>query len=127
MALPENTVYENLVFWARIKSIPRNLIESEVKAVMQKLGLAASRNTLISSLHIETRKKVCIAIALLNNPQIIIMDEPTSGLDTASRESFRGIIREMKQDKKTVIFTTQFLDDADHFVDRLAILSEGYY
>ena len=126
-ALPQNTIHENLVFWARIKNVPRNLIDSEVDTMMQKLGLVHSRNALISSLSVEIRKRLCIAIALLNNPQIIIMDEPTSGLDAASRETFRGIIREMKRDQKTVIFTTQFLDDAEQFVDRLTILSEGFY
>jgi len=121
LALSDNTVYENLMFWTRIKNVPRDKIQSEVNKAMERLGLKASRNTIISKLSIENRKKLCIAIALLNDPKVVVMDEPTSGLDAASRKIFREIIGEMKRDKKTVIFTTQFLDDAEHFVDRLAI------
>jgi len=125
ISLPDNTIHENLMFWARIKDVPGNIIQSEVNAVLQKFGLFALRNALASTLSIEERKKLSVAISILNHPQIVLMDEPTSGLDAASREIFRNIIREMKRDQKTVIFTTQFLDDAEHFVDRLAILSEG--
>jgi len=123
IALPDNTVYENLEFWARIKGVQN--IQLEVENVIQRLGLSQSKNSLISAVSIEIRKRICLAISLLTDPQIIILDEPTSGLDPASREMFRGLLAEMKRDQKTVIFTTQYLDDAEHYVDRLAILSEG--
>jgi len=125
LALTENTVYQNLIFIAKLRIRDISEITLRVEEVMNKLDLAGLKDKIACDLSPEQRKKLSIAIALLNNPQVIIMDEPTSGLDVITRRVVWQIIKELKENGKTVIFTTQFLDDAEELANRLAILSKG--
>ena len=119
------SIYDNLIFYAKIKGISDDLIEFEAGRVMVKLNLLPFKNSLISKMSGGRKRKVSFAIALLGNPKIIIMDEPTSGMDRVTRKLFWELIETLKQEKKTVIFTTQFLDEAESLSDRIAILSKG--
>lgn len=74
-----NTVYENLSFFAEIKKIPAERIEEEIERVMTKLGLNTFRDMPAINLSGGFKRKLNVAIALLNDPKIILMDEPTSG------------------------------------------------
>ena len=75
----ENTVFENLSFFAAVKNIPSGKVESEICRVMTKLDLAQYKDMPAKKLSGGFKRKLNIGIALLNNPNIIIMDEPTSG------------------------------------------------
>jgi len=77
--LTNNTVYENLAFFAEIKKIPQPRIETEVQKVMTRLGMTNYRDMPVSHLSGGFKRKLNVAIALLKDPKIIIMDEPTSG------------------------------------------------
>jgi len=121
------TIYDNLVFFAKLKGISDDLIEFEVGRVMVKLNLLPFRKSLINQMSGGWKRKLSFAIALLGNPKIIIMDEPTSGMDRVTRKLFWDLIETLKQEKKTVIYTTQFLDEAELLSDRITILSKGNY
>jgi len=123
--IKEISVYENLKFFAKIKGVPSDEVESEVNTVMHKLNLTLYRDSLVHKMSAGWRRKVSFAIALLNNPKIIIMDEPSSGMDRISRNLFWDLVKTLKQEKKTIIFTTQFLDEAEGLSDRIAVLSRG--
>ena len=125
--IKEISVYENLKFFAKIKGVPSDEVESEVNTVMHKLNLTLYRDSLVHKMSAGWRRKVSFAIALLNNPKIIIMDEPSSGMDRISRNLFWDLVKTLKQEKKTIIFTTQFLDEAEGLSDRIAVLSRGKY
>ena len=75
----ENTVFENLSFFASIKNLPAGEVESEIYRVMAKLDLTQYKDMPAKKLSGGWKRKLNIGIALLNNPNIIIMDEPTSG------------------------------------------------
>jgi len=119
------TIYDNLVFFAKFKGISEDLIEFEVGRVMVKLNLLPFKNSLIHKMSGGWKRKVSFAIALLGNPKIIIMDEPTSGMDRITRNLFWKLIETLKEEKKTIIYTTQFLDEAESLSDRIAVLSKG--
>jgi len=123
--LMENTVYQNLCFFAEIKKIPTEQFKTEIERVINKLGLDPFRNVAAKKLSGGFKRKLNIAIALLNDPKIIIMDEPTSGMDPVSRRNFWEIIKKLKQENKTIVLTTQFLDEAEELADRIAIMSQG--
>jgi len=84
--LTQNTVYENLSFFAEIKGVHKDKIDSEIKRVMSRLKLTSFQNTLVSQLSGGWKRKLSIAISLLNDPKIIIMDEPTSGKSKARQQ-----------------------------------------
>jgi len=78
-ALEQNTVYENLEFFAGIKKVPKHQIQTEINRVLSKFDLTDFQHIQASQLSGGWKRKLNIAIALINDPQIIIMDEPTSG------------------------------------------------
>jgi len=79
MVISNNTVAGNLSFFARMKGVPKETIEAEITRVLIKLDLKQYRDTLACQLSEGLKRKLNIAIALLNDPKILIMDEPTSG------------------------------------------------
>ena len=78
--LLDNTVYENLEYFAEAKGVPKAHIPEEIDRVLIKLNLTSFKNIFASKLEGGFKRKLSIAIALLNNPKIVIMDEPTSGI-----------------------------------------------
>jgi ABC-2 type transport system ATP-binding protein len=71
------------------------------------------------------RRKLDLAMTLVGRPQIIFLDEPTTGLDPRSRRTMWNIVRELVADGMTIFLTTQYLDEADHLSDRIAVLDRG--
>lgn len=124
-ALENNTVHENLRFFAEIKNVPKHIIQPEINRVLYKFDLAQYQDLQASQLTGGSRRKLNIAIALVNNPNIIILDEPTSGMDPVTRREYWEIIRKLKRENKTILITTQFLNEAEELCDRIAILSKG--
>jgi len=108
IALTENTVYQNLIFMARIKNMDKFARDTEIKRTMEKLSLESFKDKMVSDLTQEQRKRLSIAIAILNNPQIIILDEPTSGLDPITRRVVWKIIEELKKMRKLLCLQRSF-------------------
>lgn len=71
------------------------------------------------------RQRLAVALALVNNPQIVFLDEPTTGLDPAARRSLWGIIENLRRDGRTVVLTTHYMEEAEVLCDRLAIVDHG--
>ena len=71
------------------------------------------------------RQRVLLAVALVNNPEIIFLDEPTTGLDPQSRRNFWHLIESIKAQGKTVVLTTHYMDEAEHLCDQLLIVDSG--
>ncbi len=72
------------------------------------------------------RQRLLLAVALVNDPQVIFMDEPTTGLDPSARHSFWGIVRNIKASGKTLILTTHYMEEADLLCDELIIMDHGH-
>ncbi len=71
------------------------------------------------------KQRLLLAIALVNNPEIIFLDEPTTGLDPQARQNFWQLIRNIKQEKKTVVLTTHYMEEAAELCDAIAIMDHG--
>ncbi|MDH5326688.1 MAG: ABC transporter ATP-binding protein [Gammaproteobacteria bacterium] len=71
------------------------------------------------------RQRVLLAIALINDPEIIFLDEPTTGLDPQSRRNFWDLINQIKQDNKTILITTHYMEEAHALCDEIAIMDHG--
>ncbi len=130
--LPELTYYykfltaeELLRFYARIFCIPRNEIEPRMDAVLKLVELEHARTRLIKTYSKGMQQRVGLAQALINNPDLLILDEPTSGLDPLGRMKVREIIQRLKNEGKTVFFSSHELGEVETVCDRVAILNEG--
>ncbi len=130
--LPELTYYykflnteELLRFYARIFRIPRRQREERINAVLKLVGLEEARKRLIKTYSKGMQQRVGLAQALINNPDLLILDEPTSGLDPLGRMKVREIIQRLKDEGKTVFFSSHELGEVETVCDRVAILHEG--
>ncbi|MGO8696941.1 MAG: ABC transporter ATP-binding protein [Limisphaerales bacterium] len=130
--LPEMTYYykflnaeELLRFYATIFNIPRERIGGLVDAALKLVDLEHARKRLIKTYSKGMQQRVGLAQALVNNPDLLILDEPTSGLDPLGRMKVREIIQRLKNEGKTVFFSSHELGEVETVCDWVAILHEG--
>jgi ABC-2 type transport system ATP-binding protein len=130
--LPELTYYykflnaqELLRFYARIFRIPRAERDQRIDTVLKLVELDGARRRLIKTYSKGMQQRVGLAQALINNPDLLILDEPTSGLDPVGRMKVREIIQRLKEQGKTVFFSSHELGEVETVCDRVAILHEG--
>jgi ABC-2 type transport system ATP-binding protein len=114
---------ENLVLVARLRHLqdPGKIADDLLKRF--SLTEAAARK--VSTYSGGMRRRLDIAMSLIGDPQVIFLDEPTSGLDPQARLEVWRTIRELAEHDTTVLLTTQYLDEAEHLADRIAILHGG--
>ena len=130
--LPEMTYYykfltteELLGFYARIFKIPKAERKERIDAVLQLVEMEGSRKRQIKTYSKGMQQRVGLAQALINNPDLLILDEPTSGLDPLGRMKVREVIQRLKEQGKTVFFSSHELGEVETVCDRVAILHEG--
>jgi ABC-2 type transport system ATP-binding protein len=120
-ALPDRIkVWEALDLFA---SITPDALDWQV--LLEQWGLAEKRKSTFSSLSGGQRQRLFIALALVNNPQIVFLDEMTTGLDPAARRVAWDLIRSIRDRGTTVVLVTHFMDEAEKLCDRLAIVDRG--
>ncbi len=130
--LPELTYYykflsaeELLRLYATIFGIPRPKMDGLVDAALKLVDLEHARKRLIKTYSKGMQQRIGLAQALVNNPDLLILDEPTSGLDPIGRMKVREIIQRLKNEGKTVFFSSHELGEVETVCDRVAILHEG--
>ena len=130
--LPELTYYykflsaeEILRFYAKIFRIPKKEIEPRIDSVLKLVELQDARRRPIKTYSKGMQQRVGLAQALINDPHLLILDEPTSGLDPIGRMKVREIIQRLKQQGKTVFFSSHELGEVETVCDRVAILNAG--
>jgi ABC-2 type transport system ATP-binding protein len=97
-----------------------------VDEVIGLTGLGAKQKSFVGTLSGGQRQRLALAVALLNQPQILFLDEPTTGLDPHSRFDFWNILKELKeQGETTLILTTHYMEEAETLCDRIIIMDEG--
>jgi len=119
------TVEELLRFYARIFGIPRREADKRIDQLLRLVELEAVRNRPIKTYSKGMQQRVGLAQALINNPELLILDEPTSGLDPIGRMKVREIIQRLKNEGKTVFFSSHELGEVETVCDRVGILHEG--
>jgi ABC-2 type transport system ATP-binding protein len=93
--------------------------------LLQRLQLWDKRNSFYETLSGGQKQRLALALALVNDPQLLFLDEPTTGLDPQIRLEIHGLIEEMKSEKRTVVLTTHYIEEAERLCDRVAIIDEG--
>ncbi len=131
--LPEMTYYykfltaeELLHFYAKIFGLSRAQANQRVDEALKLVELDAARKRLIKTYSKGMQQRVGLAQALINNPDLLILDEPTSGLDPLGRMKVRGIIQRLKNEGKTVFFSSHELGEVETVCDRVAIVADGH-
>ena len=119
------TAEELLRFYARIFGIPRAEADRRIDQLLKLVELESARQRPIKTYSKGMQQRVGLAQALINDPDLLILDEPTSGLDPLGRMKVREIIQRLKEQGKTVFFSSHELGEVETVCDRVAILHEG--
>src|SRR5665647_1721818 len=120
-ALPTHiTVAEALDLFASFYATP-----ADWRPLLPRLGLEDKRDTYVEKLSGGQRQRVFIALALINDPELVFLDELTTGLDPQSRLAIWDVIREIRDGGATVVLTTHFMEEAERLCDRVAIIDHG--
>ncbi len=93
--------------------------------LLKRLQLWDKRNTFYTKLSGGQKQRVALALALLNDPQLLFLDEPTTGLDPQVRLEIHSLIQELKDNRRTIVLTTHYIEEAERLCDRVAIIDEG--
>ena len=93
--------------------------------LLQRFGLTDKAEGPFDSLSAGQRQRLALALAFVNNPELVFLDEPTTGLDAQSRRELHGEIRQMKRDGHTVLLTTHYMEEAETLCDRVAVIHQG--
>ncbi|MGO8764814.1 MAG: ABC transporter ATP-binding protein [Limisphaerales bacterium] len=130
--LPEMTYYykfltaeELLRFYSKIFGLAAAEAERRIDNVLKLVELEPARKRLIKTYSKGMQQRVGLAQALINNPDLLILDEPTSGLDPLGRMKVREIIQRLKNEGKTVFFSSHELGEVETVCDRVAIIHQG--
>src|ERR1700683_3588130 len=113
-------VWEAVDLWASLYSKPVNS-----GRLLEQLGLANKRNAWFMTLSGGQKQRLFIALALINDPEVVFLDELTTGLDPQSRRTIWDLVRGIRERGKTVFLTTHLMEEAERLCDRVAIIEHG--
>jgi len=119
------TAKELLTFFASISGLNRREIPTLTEACLRKVGLADNAKQKLSTFSKGMLQRVGLAQAIIHNPDLVILDEPMSGLDPVGRAQVKEIIRSLKKEGKTVLFSSHILSDIEDLSDRILIIENG--
>jgi lipooligosaccharide transport system ATP-binding protein len=116
---------ENLRVFGRYHLLAKSEIEARAQELLDFLGLRSHATVPVVQLSGGFKRRLAIALSLMNRPELLILDEPTTGLDPAVRQVLWQRIRDLRAAGTTVLLTTHYMEEAEQLCDRLVILSEG--
>jgi lipooligosaccharide transport system ATP-binding protein len=122
---PDFTVAENLIVFGRYFGLLDRDIRPRIPALLEFAGLGGRAQARIQTLSGGMRRRLTLARALVNDPQLVFMDEPTTGLDPQARHLIWERLRRLTQEGKTLVLTTHFMEEAERLCHRLAIMDHG--
>jgi len=117
---PELTVEETLRTFA---ALFRRRVD--LRPLLERFALSEKRRSRVKDLSGGQKQRLSVAVALVNDPEVVFLDEPTTGLDPQARHVLWDLVREMKGEGKTVILTTHYMEEAEALCDRVAIMDHG--
>lgn len=122
---PEFSVFQNLLHFAHHYRLVGKTARHRVGELLHKVGLQDYGKYRIDELSGGLRRRVVLARALINHPQVVFLDEPTTGLDPDARQDFWKLVSDLKQEGCGVLLTTHYMDEAQRLCDRLLLLQQG--
>jgi lipooligosaccharide transport system ATP-binding protein len=121
----ELNVGENLHVYGRFFGLPRDVIRRRTDELLDFVQLAERREARVDSLSGGMKRRLTIARALVNEPELMLLDEPTTGLDPQARHALWDRLYRLKQRGVTLVLTTHYMDEAEQLCDRLVIMDRG--
>jgi len=118
------TVVENIQFFGGIYGLSKKEIQQRTPGLIEKLGLTAESDKLVSSLPLGWKQKLAFSVAIFHHPEIVFLDEPTGGVDPITRRQFWDLIYEASDNGITIFVTTHYMDEAS-YCHRITMMVDG--
>lgn len=122
---PDFTVTENLLVYGRYFRVPDSLLRERIPSLLEFAGLSGRADAKIQHLSGGMKRRLALARALVNDPDLIFLDEPTTGLDPQARHLIWDRLKQLLAQGKTILLTTHFMDEAERLCNRLSIMDHG--
>ncbi len=122
---PDFTVTENLLIYGRYFGLSDALINSRIPGLLEFAALTSKADSKITTLSGGMKRRLTLARALINDPELLFLDEPTTGLDPQARHVIWQGLRRLTHQGKTILLTTHFMEEAERLCDRLIIMDHG--
>ena len=122
---PDFTVRENLLVYGRYFGLAKAEVEARLPRLLEYAALEARADSRIQELSGGMKRRLVLARALVNDPELLFLDEPTTGLDPQARHLMWERLRVLLRQGKTILLTTHFMDEAERLCDRLKIIDHG--
>ncbi len=121
----DRTVYEQMMYFGKLKGLDKRTCEKRIDDLLNRLDASEYKNSKLDSLSKGNKQKIQLAVAVINNPDIVIFDEPFSGLDPVSSRLLKKLIEDFVGEGKIVIFSSHEMSYAEEFCQKIAILHNG--
>jgi ABC-2 type transport system ATP-binding protein len=119
------TPEENLEYFGVLRGLSQQTARQRAKTLLERFELIEKRRSLVQTLSRGMQQKLAIAVALIHDPQLLLLDEPTLGLDIEATQSVKRLVREIAAEGRAILLTTHQLDIAEELSDRVAIINGG--
>jgi len=116
---------DNLHIFGRYHLIPKDILTRRVDELLDFLELNSHADMQVIKLSGGFKRRLAVAMSLINEPELLILDEPTTGLDPAVRHALWAKVRSLKADGKTILLTTHYMDEAERLCDQVMIIVDG--
>ena len=123
---PDFSVIENITIYARYFGLRPDVMRHEIDELLNLVELSDRRHSRVSTLSGGMKRRLTIARALVNDPELLVLDEPTTGLDPQARHLVWALIHGLKRSGKTIILTTHYLEEAERLCDNLVLIDHGH-
>ncbi|HET6871625.1 MAG TPA: ABC transporter ATP-binding protein [Sporolactobacillaceae bacterium] len=119
------SAYENLVFFGEMQGVRGRVLKQRIDEVLEQTGLSDRAKEAVKTFSGGMKRRINIAVALLHKPKLLILDEPTVGIDPQSRNRIFEIIRALKKEGVTIIYSTHYMEEVEALCDHIAIIDHG--
>ena len=116
---------ENVAFFGSVYGLAGARLAERVKAAIEFVGLADRRRDRVSTYSGGMKRRLNLAVALVHDPELILLDEPTVGVDPQSRNLIFENVRHLREAGKTIVYTTHYIEEAERLCDRVGIIDHG--
>ena len=122
---PDFTVVENLLVYGRYFGLREQDVRARIPSLLEFAGLESRAGSRIQALSGGMKRRLALARALVNDPDLLLLDEPTTGLDPQARHLIWERLKQLLAQGKTILLTTHFMDEAERLCDRVSVMDRG--
>jgi ABC-2 type transport system ATP-binding protein len=119
------TARQNLRYWAALYRVPRRQVPVQVERLLTRVGLVERAHERVETWSRGMKQRLHLARGLVGDPKVLILDEPTTGMDPVAAREFRTLVRDLRDEGRTLLITTHDMAEAESVCDRVTLIDEG--